>query len=90
MSGKFAVGQVWRAKKPARTGDFLHPVVNDRSIVWVGEETLQYDGPSVGIGQHYRKVTIEAFEKWAGREVTKELPEGEWAPWDFKDSGRNK
>lgn len=46
----FAVGQVWRAKRPAPTGEFLKPLVNDRVIMWIGAETLQYDGPSVGLG----------------------------------------
>jgi hypothetical protein len=90
MSEKFSVGQVWRAKKPAPTGEFLRPLVNDRVILWIGLETLQYDGPSVGFGQKYRKVTIEAFDKWAAREVTNELPEGEWQSWDHADRSKNK
>lgn len=86
----FAVGQVWRAKRPAPTGEFLKPLVNDRVIMWIGAETLQYDGPSVGLGQHYRKVSIEDFEKWAGREVTDELPNGQWQLWDNQDRSKNK
>lgn len=86
----FAVGKVWRAKRPAPTGEFLKPLVNDRVIMWIGAETLQYDGPSVGLGQHYRKVSIEDFEKWAGREVTDELPNGQWQLWDNQDQSKNK
>lgn len=85
---KFSVGQVWRAKRPANAGG----LVNDRQIKWISsfDGAIQYDGPAVANGRHYPKVSAEQFEKWAGREVADELPEGEWATWDFKDRSRNR
>lgn len=75
------VGRTYRAKRPAAAGDYLSPLVNDRTIVWLGMLEVQYDGPSVGFGRHYPKVSIEAFLKWAARDVTDELPDGEYAKW---------
>jgi hypothetical protein len=75
-------------KKPSNVNGF----VNDRSILYVNEISgiIQYDGPAVANGRHYPKVTIEVFDKWAGREVTDELPPEEWAQWDWKDRSKNK
>lgn len=81
---EFKVGQVWRAKRPRAAGSFISPAVNDRQILWVDSfgTTIQYDSTSVAPGRKYPKVTREAFEKWAAREVTGELPaNGEWAAW---------
>lgn len=84
---KFAVGQVWRAKRPGNANGFVNDRVI-RHINFLGH--IQYDGPAVGFGRHYPIVTEETFEKWAGRIVTDELPEGEWQRWDFQNSGANK
>ncbi|ABL96751.1 hypothetical protein BcepF1.020 [Burkholderia phage BcepF1] len=93
MSLELKVGQVWRAKRPAAAGSFLCPMINDRQIIWIdsfGSE-IQYDSPSVAPGRKYPKVTREAFEKWAGREVKSELPPGgEWARWNDQDRSQNK
>ncbi len=75
------VGRTFRAKRPAPAGDFLEPCANDRTILWIGGNKLQYDGPSVAIGRRQPSVTLEAFRKWADRDVTDELPEGKYAPW---------
>ncbi|MGF6440733.1 hypothetical protein [Paraburkholderia youngii] len=84
---KFAVGQVWRAKKPANSGG----LVNDRVILHINFlGAIQYDGPSVPRGRRYPTVSGETFEKWAGRQVKDELTEGEWATWDFHDQSKNK
>jgi hypothetical protein len=68
-------GRVYRAKNPANLGGLF----NDRQVLYVGLEFVQYDGPAVVNGRKYPKVTHEAFAKWAGRDVTDELPPGEWA-----------
>lgn len=70
-------GRTYRAKKPANSGG----VVNDRTLLHVGMFEVQYDGPAVPLGRKYPKVTIEAFRKWADRDVTDELPPGEYVAW---------
>lgn len=75
------IGRTYRAKKPAKAGDWRNPSINDRTIKWIGFEEIQYDGPSVKIGARYPKVSIEKFLSWADRDVTDELPEGEYAQW---------
>jgi hypothetical protein len=90
---KFQVGQVWRAKRPVAAGSMLRPLVNDRQILWIDSfgSQVQYDSPSVTNGRRYPKVSMEAFEKWAGREVKAELPEnGDWQAWDWNDGSKNK
>lgn len=82
-------GRTYRAKRPAAAGDFFKPLVNDRTLVYVGWEVVQYDGPSVGFGRHYPKVSIEAFRKWAARDVTDELPDGEYAPWPIAKAAQS-
>lgn len=77
---ELSVGRTYRAKKPGRIGG----LINDRTIKWIGSEEVQYDGPAVGFGRHYPKVSIEAFLKWADRDVTDELPAGEYASWSTK------
>lgn len=76
------VGRTYRAKKPANS----RGLVNDRTILWIGAlgMTVQYDGPAVAMGRHYPKVSREDFLKWAGRDVTDELPEGKYADWPIK------
>ncbi|MGI4815886.1 MAG: hypothetical protein ACRYG5_10015 [Janthinobacterium lividum] len=87
MNKKFERGQVWRAKKPRNSNG----LVNDRMILHIDSTgAVQYDGPAVQRGCHYPKVTQDIFEKWAGRQVKEELPEGEWAAWDFQDPEKNK
>lgn len=75
------VGRTYRAKKPAKAGDWRNPLVNDRTIKWIGHEEIQYDGPSVAFGKHYPKITKEKFLAWAASDVTDQLPEGEYAAW---------
>jgi len=61
------VGATFRAKNPRRvlgTGEN-----NDRTIIWRGRETLQYDGPAVRNGSRYPTVRFDAFLKWADRRV---------------------
>lgn len=70
-------GRTYRAKKPANSLG----LVNDRTIMWVGAFEVQYDGPVVANGRNYPRVTKEAFRKWADRDVTAELPDGEYAKW---------
>lgn len=69
------VGRVFRARKPAPAGQGYF---NDRQLVHVGMFEVQYDGPAVAHGRHYPNIEIDKFIAWAHRDVTKELPEGEW------------
>lgn len=75
------VGRTYRAKRPAAAGTLFDQFVNDRTILWIGLWEVQYDGPSVGFARNFPKVTIEAFRKWAARDVTDELPKDKYAPW---------
>lgn len=72
-------GRIYRAKKPRSVYHGADVYYNDRQILWIGLDEVQYDSPSVGIGSHYKKATKDAFLKWAGKDVTEEVPEGEWA-----------
>lgn len=68
-------GRVYRAKKPANAEGFF----NDRLVLWTNGVVVQYDGPAVGFGRRFPKVTVERFAAWAARDVTDELPKDEWA-----------
>lgn len=73
-------GQCYRAKTPRRTPDGY---VNDRVVTWVAmnRTQVQYDGPAVKFGRHYPIIPMETFLKWADKDVTETLPEGEWMRW---------
>ena len=71
------VNHVYEAKKPATVGVFER-LLNDRMIIWIGVDTVQYDSPTVRQGRRYPTTTKKAFMKWAGRDVTTEMPAGEW------------
>ncbi|EAX8474252.1 hypothetical protein M9319_004091 [Salmonella enterica] len=78
---KLKVGRTYRGKRPQnRSG-----LVNDRTILHIGATHIQYDGPVVGFGRHYPSCTREAFLQWAARDVTDELPKGEYAEWPIKN-----
>lgn len=79
------VGRTYRAKRPAKAGEFLDPRFNDRTIKWLGGDVVQYDGPAVAVGRHYPKTSVKAFLTWASHDVTDELPPGEYAPWPKGD-----
>jgi len=61
------VGHVYRARRPQ---EILFRGMNDRTIIWKGPFKVQYDGPSVKMGQHYPTVSIEEFLGWAKMDVT--------------------
>jgi hypothetical protein len=69
------VGHVYESKTPRVTTKGL---VNDRWIIWIGADTLQYDSPTVRYGQNFPKVTHAQFREWAGRDITDEMPKYEW------------
>jgi hypothetical protein len=74
-----AVGTCYRSKKPRSVGLFSR-LVDDRQIVWLGIDQVQYDSPTVKRGRKFPIVSRGAFLKWAGKVV--ELPNGEWADFD--------
>lgn len=69
---KLKVGCWYRAKKPRKIWFFGEPgpAYNDRHIIYLGPFTVQYDGPTVKLGQHYPAVAREKFIAWAGKEIT--------------------
>lgn len=79
------VGRTFRAKKPRNSNG----LVNDRTIVYIDRvfARVQYDGPAVAFGRHLPMSSIEEFLDWAERDVTDELPEGEYQDWPAQDGG---
>lgn len=73
-------GHVYEAKRKKECGDIFNPVWNDRQIVWIGPFLVQYDSPTVTNGRKYPTVSIDAFLKWAKRDVTEDMPKGDWRP----------
>ncbi len=74
------VNQVYRAKKPKLVGSVLFPFVDDRQVIWLGVDEVQYDSPAVKNGRKYPKVSMEKFLQWAGENVTTKMPDdGNWA-----------
>lgn len=73
------VGHTYRGKRPRNSRGY----VNDRTVLWMDslETMVQYDGPSVAFGRHFPKISRADFEAWAERDVTDELPNGEYADW---------
>lgn len=71
------VGHTYEAKRPKKIG-VVDPLMDDRMIVWIGLAEVQYDSPSVRFGRRLPKVSKEAFLRWAGRDVTNEMPRSEW------------
>lgn len=78
---KLEVGRTYRAKKPRPVSCGFDRVVNDRTVLFVGAFEVQYDSPAVGNGRHYPRMSIEKFCQWCDRDVTAELPPGDWASW---------
>lgn len=77
-------GRTYRGKKPRPVSRGFDRLVNDRSIIWVGASEVQYDGPAVKRGSRYPRVDIAEFLAWADRDVTDELPAGQYAEWPIK------
>ncbi len=71
------VGHTYEAKRKAQAG-VIDPLWNDRMIVWIGVAEVQYDSPTVAIGRRLPKVSHEQFRRWAARDITSEMPNGEW------------
>ena len=78
----FKVGQTYAAKKPRKIFLGLSSYWNDRQILWVGTDSIQYDSPTINDGRKYPTTTLEVFRKWAGENVTAKMPEGEWRRTD--------
>lgn len=68
------VGKVYRAKRPAKGLDFstFTTVYNDRTVLFVKNDSVQYDSIAVKNGQNYPTVSMEKFLKWASHEVVQE------------------
>ena len=75
-------GRVYRAKKkPKNTRGYF----DDRHVLYVGDRTVQYDSPSVGMNSPYPSVSLEKFKAWVGEDVTENLPDDEWQQWGLTD-----
>lgn len=84
MTEKLQQGRVYRGKRPRNCSG----LVNDRQILRLFSTTVQYDSPSVANGRQYPTMTIEKFLEWADRDVTDELPAGEWASYPPAKKGK--
>ena len=58
------VGRTYRGKRRTGAGFWA-----DRTVIWKGRNTLQYDGITVKYGQKYPTVTLDKFIAWASHEV---------------------
>ncbi len=70
-------GHVYRAKAPKFVGP--KKFYNDRRVLHVSETKVHFDYPTPKIGRKYHVGNRKAFEKWAGKDVTRGYPEGTWA-----------
>jgi hypothetical protein len=62
-------GYFYRAKKPVKVEDGGY---NDRRVLWVDHNRVQYDSPTIGNGRHYPTIPMEKFLSWVGKEITQE------------------
>lgn len=62
------VGKTYRAKRFRGYPTWN----NDRVVLWTNGTQVQYDSDTVRQGGRYPRVSMEAFLKWAAREVTPE------------------
>ncbi|MBQ0600774.1 hypothetical protein J7S78_13335 [Klebsiella oxytoca] len=81
------VNRTYRAKKPRPVFDFNGGLVNDRTVLYIGLDTVQYDGPAIKNGSKYPTVSKKIFLAWADRDVTDELPPGDYAKWPLPKGG---
>ena len=71
------VGHFYKAKHPQSCG--LFPSLrNDRQIVWMDGEKVQYDSPSVKMGRLLPYATKKQFLKWVKEDVTEQIKDGYW------------
>ena len=70
-------GHVYRGKNPRCSNGY----VNERQIIWMNEEQVQYNGPAVAIGRNYPIIPMSRFLQWASHDVTDLLPGTEWQTW---------
>lgn len=87
------VGRIYRGKrpKPIAISDSVdsdrRPLFDDRLVVWISGDKVQYDSPSLKLWQGMPTVSLQRFVKWADRDVTEEHPPGEWARYERKPKG---
>ena len=62
-------GGTFRGKRPRRN---LLGEYDDRTILYVGSETVQYDSIAVRQGRRYPSVSIDRFLKWASHQIDTE------------------
>ena len=51
---------------------------NAKNIEVIWDYKIQYDSPALKFGKKYPSITLTKFLKWAGKEITDEMPKGEW------------
>jgi len=61
-------GDTYRGKKPRRVGEQY----DDRTILYVGMRTVQYDSVNVAQGRRFPSVSTERFLQWASHKVDAE------------------
>ena len=73
------VNSIYRGKNPRPSNLGFSTYFNDRQIIHIGFDSIQYDSPTVKNGQHYKTVSKEKFLKWVGLKMDKTLyTEGNW------------
>lgn len=77
-------GHIYEAKRPRPVAQGFDRVYNDRQILYVDQNRVQYDSPSIGRGRHYPTINRADFEAWVGKDVTGQLPEGDWRAYKYR------
>lgn len=76
---KLKRGNVYRAKRPRQVG--IPPVFNDRRIISILSGHITYDSPLLD-GVNHHVTSLEDFVHWAASDVTDQVPQGGWEPWE--------
>lgn len=66
IASDIKLGATYRAKKPIKNGWGEY---NDRTIIYLSANQVQYDGVAVKIGQTRPVISMDKFLSWAGHEI---------------------
>lgn len=63
------LGALYRAKQPHTISGIFRDTLDDRVIVWIGNDrtVLQYNGP--GVQKQNQTITFEKFLQWASHKI---------------------
>lgn len=80
------LNHIYKAKR-SRVAEVFSGNYNDRQIIHLGIDTVQYDSPTVRNGRHFPTVSMEKFLQWAERDITEvyqTIPLNKWRDFELK------